>query len=121
MEDVEKELGNEGKYKRGWGLSIGPRKKHMLLAQLRRDVTFLEEQMVMDYSLLVGVKRGRKAEGGGEAVRGIEGSVDGEKGEELSEIKDLATRRKGRKRRKVWRGVKSIFKATVKTPAGEAE
>ena len=46
-EDVEVELMSDWEvYKKGWGLNIGHKKKRKLLNQLRRDVEFLEKEMV---------------------------------------------------------------------------
>jgi 1-phosphatidylinositol-4-phosphate 5-kinase len=55
--DVRAEIeGDPEGYARGeFGLCVGAGRKRELVAQLRRDVAFLEEVNVMDYSLLVGV------------------------------------------------------------------
>lgn len=41
--------------RRGMHLELGPRKKELLLTQLRKDVELLSSLNIMDYSLLLGI------------------------------------------------------------------
>ncbi|GMI30797.1 hypothetical protein TrRE_jg2244 [Triparma retinervis] len=118
MEDVERERGRgrRGRGWRGWGIEVGGRRKNRVMRQLRKDVGFLEGEMVMDYSLLVGVKG--KEEEEVEEVGGGEGEGEDEGGEELEEIKDLVERRRGRKRRKIWRAGKGVVGVVGKVGKG---
>lgn len=53
--ELLKSLDRPSQLTSGYGFQVGPSFKASLLSQLRRDVTFLAECQVMDYSLLVGV------------------------------------------------------------------
>ncbi|KAJ3036745.1 Phosphatidylinositol-4-phosphate 5-kinase [Rhizophlyctis rosea] len=41
--------------KREKHIALGPEKRHIMIEQMERDVEFLKSQMIMDYSLLIGV------------------------------------------------------------------